>query len=304
MDEYNTSPSALSSIGITAEKVRRLQIVANRRVDDLLAGQYKSVFRGRGMEFDEVRQYQPGDDIRDIDWNVTARSGEPFIKRYCEERELTIMFLVDVSASGIFGSANKSKLDAMTEIAAVLMFSALKNNDKIGMITFADDVIEYIPPRKGKSYILSMIQKLVTIEPVRRQTNLSAALEFMTKVLKRRAVAFLISDLDGDLSQRALMGANRRHDLVALRVNDPREYEIPDVGFITLEDAETGELIELDARSPKVRALFAQNAKQRDEQINDRLRRSKVDQLKLDTQSDSVDELRKFFDMRERRIRH
>lgn len=304
MNKSNSNQSALSSIGITAEKVRRLQIVANRCVDDLLAGQYKSVFRGRGMEFNEVRQYQPGDDIRDIDWNVTARTGEPFIKRYCEERELTILFLVDISASGVFGSTDKSKLDAMIEVVSVLMFSALKNNDKIGMITFADNVIEYLPPRKGKSYTLSMIQKLVTITPVRRETNVSSALEFMSKVLKRRAVAFLISDLDGELSQKAVTVANRRHDLVALRVNDRREYELPDVGFITLEDAETGEILELDARSKAVRELFAQNAQRRDEKINDLLRRSNVDQLKLNTQSDSIDELRRFFDMRERRMRN
>lgn len=293
----------LSTALDSAAKVRRIQIIANRRVDDLLAGQYKSVFRGRGMEFDEVRQYQPGDDIRDIDWNVTARCGEPFVKRFCEERELTIMFLVDISASGVFGSGDKSKLDMITEMASVLMFSALKNNDKIGMITFADDVVEYFPPRKGKSRALALIQKLVTIKPVKRQTNLTSALEFMSKVLKRRAVAFLISDLDGDLSQRALTVCNRRHDLVALRVNDPREYDLPDVGFITLEDAETGQQIELDASSKAVRALFAQSAQKRDESIKTQLRRSKVDLLNLDTQSDCIDELRQFFDMREKRIR-
>ncbi len=287
----------------SAARVRRLQIIANRRVDDLLAGQYKSVFRGRGMEFDEVRQYQPGDDIRDIDWNVTARTGEPFIKRFCEERELTIMFLVDISASGMFGSGDKSKLDEMTEMASVLMFSALKNNDKIGMITFADKVIDYYPPRKGKSHALSLIQNLVTLQPVRRPTNLTQALEFMTKVLKRRSVAFLISDLDGELSQKVLTVCNRRHDLVALRVNDTREYELPDVGFVTLEDAETGQQIELDSRHPIVRKLFAQNAQAADENIRNTLKRSKVDQLNLTTQSDCVEQLRRFFDMRERRFR-
>lgn len=286
-----------------AARVQRLQIVANRRVDDLLAGQYKSVFRGRGMEFDEVRQYQPGDDIRDIDWNVTARQGEPFIKRFCEERELTIMFLVDVSASGMFGSSDQSKLDTMTEMAAVLMFSALKNNDKVGMITFADEVLEYYPPRKGKSHVLSLIRTLVTLQPVRKPTNIDAAVEYLSRVLKRKAVAFLISDLGGELSTRSLRICNRRHDLVALKVEDERELAIPDVGFVVLEDAETGRQIELDASNPEIRRLFAQNAQNRREEITGKLKKSKIDQLDITTRSDYIQSLRQFFDMREKRVR-
>ena len=179
------------------KKVQRIQIVANRAVNDLFAGQYKSVFRGRGMEFDEVREYQPGDDIRTIDWNVTARTGNCFIKRFCEERELTVLFLVDVSASGAFGSTQQSKLELAVEIAALLMFSALKNNDKVGLIQFCDDVLDYLPPRKGKSHVLHIIRKLVGAQPVARDTNLDKALDFLNRVQKRRAVVFLMSDFLG-----------------------------------------------------------------------------------------------------------
>ena len=220
-------------------KVQQIQIVANRTVNDLFAGQYKSVFRGRGMEFDEVRQYQPGDDIRTIDWNVTARTGDCFIKRYCEERELTVLFLVDVSASGLFGSTRQSKLDLVIELAAMLMFSALKNNDKVGLVTFCDDVVEFIPPRKGKAHVLRMIRQLVDIDPIARDTNIQAALEFLNRVQKRRAVVFLVSDFLGDLPRKTLAISNRRHDLTAITVSDPREDELPDVGFVTLRDAET-----------------------------------------------------------------
>src|SRR3990172_7254096 len=193
---------AEQSVAEILKKVQRIQIVANRAVNDLFAGQYKSVFRGRGMEFDEVRLYQPGDDIRTIDWNVTARTGDCFIKRYCEERELTVLFVVDVSASGIFGSTDHSKLDLVIEIAALLMFSALKNNDKVGLITFCDEVVEFIPARKGKGHVLRMIRQLVDVHPVARDTNIDGALEFLNRVQKRRAVVFLISDFLGELPRK------------------------------------------------------------------------------------------------------
>jgi len=277
--------------------------VANRTVNDLLAGQYKSVFRGRGMEFDEVREYQPGDDIRTIDWNVTARTGTPFIKRFCEERELTVLLLVDVSASGVFGSAARSKLDLATEMAALLMFSALKNNDKVGLLTFCDTVIDYFPPRKGKVNVLRLIRQLVAAEPVARETNLAVALDYLNRVQKRRAVVFMISDFLAPAARHAMAVANRRHDLVAVTVSDPREQALPDVGFLTLRDAETGEIVEVDTRHPRVRSLFQNRAADRADELSDQLKKTGVDQLAICTDEDYQKSLRRFFRMREKRFR-
>lgn len=291
------------SIADIVRKVQRIQIVANRSVNDLLAGQYRSVFRGRGMEFDEVREYQPGDEIRTIDWNVTARAGTPFIKRYCEERELTVMFLVDVSASGAFGSGPQSKLDVMTEMSALLMFSALKNNDKVGLMMFADDVHSFYPPRKGKGNVLRLIREMLAVEPVRRETQLETALQYLNRVQKRRAVVFLISDFQTEASAKALAISNGRHDLVAITVVDPREQTLPDVGFITLQDAETGEVVEVDTRHPKVRELFETQSRQRSEHLEANLRRAGVDQLAVNTAEPYATSLRRFFESRERRFR-
>ena len=285
------------------KKVQRIQIVANRAVNDLFAGQYKSVFRGRGMEFDEVREYQPGDDIRPIDWNVTARTGSCFIKRFSEERELTVMFLVDVSASGAFGSTQQSKLDLVVEMAALLMFSALKNNDKVGLIKFCDDVVEYLPPRKGKSHVLHLIRQLVATRAIPRETNLAGALEFLNRVQKRKAVVFLISDFIGPSARHTLAVSNRRHDLTAITVSDPREEVLPDVGFVSLMDAETGEIVELDTRQRSVRALFETRAATQREALSDELLKGGVDELQINTQRDYLAGLRKFFAMREKRFR-
>ena len=285
------------------KNVRRIQIVANRTVNDLFAGQYKSVFRGRGMEFDEVREYQPGDDIRSIDWNVTARTGTPFIKRFCEERELTILFAVDASASGAFGSGQRSKLDMVIEVAAVLMFSALKNNDKVGLVTFCDTVLGYYPPRKGKGNALHLLRELIGIEPVARPTSLAAALEFLSRVQKRRAVVFLISDFLAPQTREALALCNSRHDVIAVTVSDPREQALPDVGFLSLRDAETGQIVELDTRHPKVRSLFASRTADRAEQLSSELRKVGVDQLAIRTDEDYLKSFHRFFHMRERRFR-
>jgi uncharacterized protein (DUF58 family) len=323
------------------KKVRRVQIVANRTVNDLMAGQYKSVFRGRGMEFDEVREYQPGDDIRTIDWNVTARTGVPHIKRFCEERELTVLLLVDVSASGVFGSGRQSKLDLAVEVAACLMVSALKNNDKVGLLTFGRDVVDYFPPRKGKTNVLRLIRQLIAAEPARGETRLDAALDYLNRVQKRRAVVFLLSDFltpgagqavgqvgnpivgqVGNLSYKKLAGvgqvgnlsyngtyqhalavAARRHDLIAVAVSDPREHNFPDVDFLTLQDAETGAQVEVDARHPRVRALFQQRADVRAGKLADSFKRIGVDQLVLQTDADYSRDFRRFFHMRERRFR-
>ena len=205
------------------KKVQRIQIVANRTVNDLMAGQYKSVFRGRGMEFDEVREYQPGDDIRTIDWNVTARTGTPFIKRFCEERELTVLLAGRRFRLRAFSApAGQSKLDLVVEVAAMLMFSALKNNDKVGLITFCDRVLDYFPPRKGKANVLKLIRQLVAAEPIARRTNMAAALDFLNRVQKRRVVVFLFSDFMAGPARHAMAVANQRHDLVAVTVTDPR----------------------------------------------------------------------------------
>lgn len=342
------------------KKVRRIEIVASRTVNDLFAGQYKSVFRGRGMEFNEVREYQPGDDIRSIDWNVTARAGKPFIKRFVEERELTILFLVDVSASGLFGTS-RPKLDTAIEVVATLMFSALKNNDKVGLLTFADRVVDYYRPRKGKGNVLHLIRELLAAEPVARPTDLKTALDYVNRVQKRRAVVFLLSDflvpeligseeqisnalpddaepssfddlfmeggsrifsgsshriessfllrsLQGrrankgsEAQQRALSICGRKHDLVAMNLSDPREREFPDVGLITLEDAETGERVEVDTADPSVRRLLAQRLQSGRDRIAETLRRSRIDCLNLENGSDFLVDLRRFFHTREMR---
>jgi uncharacterized protein (DUF58 family) len=294
---------AEQDVATILKKVQRIQIVANRTVNDLFAGQYKSVFRGRGMEFDEVREYQPGDDVRTIDWNVTARQGTPFIKRYCEERELTVLFMVDVSASGAFGSGSRSKLDMVVEVAALLMFSALKNNDKVGLITFCDEVIDYFPPRKGKSNVLHLIRELVAAEPLARETSLRTALEFLNRVQKRRAVTFLISDFLAPHAKQAMAVANKRHDLVAITVADPREHVLPDVGFISLKDAETGQIVEVDTRHRAVRSLFETRSAQRAKGLSDELKKLGVDQLDINTDEDYLTSLRRFFRIREKRFR-
>ena len=285
------------------KEVRRIQIVANRQVNDLLAGEYLSVFKGRGMEFDSVREYVPGDEIRSIDWNVTARTGAPYVKKFCEERELTIMMAIDISASGAFGSLRLSKMDTAAEVAAVLMFSALKNHDKVGMVLFADDVVKYIPPRKGRGNVLRLIRDLLSTEPIKAPTNTSKALEFIGRVQRRKCVVFLMSDFLGNDCSQALAIANQRHDVVAVTLGDPREKALPDVGFLTLRDAETDEVIELDTRHPKVRELFAQTAARRDTQLVSGLRRAGVDRLDIQTDRSYALSLQKFFRMREKRQR-
>jgi uncharacterized protein (DUF58 family) len=294
---------ATQTIAEILKKVQRIQIVANRAVDGLMAGHYKSAFRGRGMEFEEVREYQPGDDVRTIDWNVTARAGDAYVKQFREERELTVLFIVDVSASGAFGTGDQSKLELVTEIAALLMFSALRNNDKVGVVLFAHEVIQYFPPRKGKANVLRLIRELLAIVPVHRETDLAAALQFLNRVQKRRAVVFLISDFIAETPQRTLSATNRRHDLIAIRVTDPREQSLPDVGIITLEDAETGEVREIDTRHQRVRQLFQEWAEKQDADTNDILKRASIDQLPVSTAEPYAASLRRFFESRERRFR-
>jgi uncharacterized protein (DUF58 family) len=281
------------------KEVRRIQIVARRQVNDLLAGEYLSAFKGRGMEFDAVREYVPGDEIRSIDWNVTARSEVPYVKTFCEERELTVFIAVDISASGAFGSQRISKMETAVEVAAVLMFASLRNNDKVGLMFFADDVVKYVPPRKGRGNVMRLIREMLATEPIKAETNISKALEYLGRVQRRRCVVFVMSDFLGPDCSRALAVANQRHDCIAVTLQDPREQEIPDVGFITLRDAETDELIELDTRHPKVRAMFARAAQERESSLTASLRRANVDRLDIRTDSSYAHSLQKFFRMRE-----
>ncbi|MDR2171839.1 MAG: DUF58 domain-containing protein [Planctomycetaceae bacterium] len=330
------------------KKVRRIEIVANRAVNEFFSGQYKSVFRGRGMEFNEVREYQPGDDIRSIDWNVTARAGKPFIKRFVEERELTILFLIDVSASGVFGTL-RSKMEAAIEVSATLMFSALKNNDKVGLITFADGVIDYHRPRKGKANVLQLIRDLLVIEPVASRTDLRQVLDYVNCVQKRRAVIFLLSDFlvsgvfdnsqnkpkstgsdfgnnivrvgnadwvdslfrsqyspeskllkNRNPQEKAISILASKHDLIALRLFDKRENEFPNVGLITLEDAETGEIIEIDAANANVRKQLALLQKKSENQIAETLKRCRVDQMNIETSQDYLKDLLRLFRQRKK----
>lgn len=283
------------------KEVRRIQIVARRQVNDLLAGEYLSAFHGRGMEFNSVREYVPGDEIRSIDWNVTARTGNPYVKTFKEERELTVLLVVDISASGAFGSQRLNKMETAIEVAAVLMFTALRNNDKVGLVFFANDVIKYIPPRKGRGNVLRLIRELLATEPVKAPTDIARTLEFLGRVQRRKCVLFLMSDFLGPDCSRELAIANQRHDCIAVTIGDPRELSMPDVGFVTLRDAETDELLELDTGHPKVRTLFAKMADQRERVLTGSLRRANVDRLAIHTDQPYSTSLQRFFRTRERR---
>ncbi|MDD3585681.1 MAG: DUF58 domain-containing protein [Thermoguttaceae bacterium] len=254
------------------------------------------------MEFSEVREYQPGDDIRLIDWNVTARAGRPYIKRFVEERELTVLFVVDISASGLFGSL-RSKLDAAIEVVGTLMFSALKNNDKVGLLTFGSEVTSYWRPAKGKSNVLRLIRELVACPPVYGPANINEALQYVNRVLKRRAVVFLLSDFLAPEMGRSLAMCARRHDLIALAVSDQAERELPDVGFVRLFDPETGQTLEVDTSDTRVRRWLADDWNRRGEQLDKQLQKAKVDRLNVDTTEDPLSELRKFFRARSKRFR-
>jgi uncharacterized protein (DUF58 family) len=292
------------------KKVRQVEIRTNRLVNDSLAGEYHSVFKGRGMDFDEVREYVPGDEVRAIDWNVTARAGRPFVKKFTEERELTILLAVDVSASGNFGSGTQSKRQMAAELASVLAFSAIRNNDKVGLVLFTDQIEQYIPPKKGRQHVLRVIREILFFEPHSRGTDIVRALDFANQVTSRRAIMFLVSDFElpnqdqalADL-RRAVRLASRRHDLVALHVHDLREAELPDVGQLAIEDAESGELIELDTTDDRVRSRFAELAQRRVNNLRRALAAEGVDALNLDTREPYEPALRSFFKNRERRMR-
>ena len=284
-----------ASVAEVVRQVRRIEIVANRAVNDLFAGEYHSVFRGRGMEFDEVREYQPGDDIRSIDWNVTARAGAPFVKRYREERELTVLFAVDVSASGAFGSGREPRRVAIAKCAAMLMFSALKNHDKVGLFTFADAPRDFFPARKGKGAVLRLVRELLSLDSSSGATNFAAALDTLNKLQKRRSIVFLFSDFlptdpaaasaaaaASGFTERTLASTASRHDLIAVRVLDRREREIGDHGLVAFEDLESGARLELDTGSARVRAWLRERFARDAQRVQQVCRRAGVDLLPLD----------------------
>jgi uncharacterized protein (DUF58 family) len=317
------------------KKIRQIEIRTNRIVTETLAGAYHSVFKGQGMNFDEVREYQPGDDVRAIDWNVTARMNHPFIKKFVEERELTLMLIVDVSGSGLFGSRGQSKRELAAEIASVLAFSAIRNNDKVGLILFSDEVEKFIPPRKGRSHVLRVIREVLYFEPQRRGTDLNHALEFFLRVQSHKAITVIVSDFLGSpvrapkikpggeppgpgargparshmlllesLAQASftmLRQANRKHDLVAVQVTDPRELELPDLGRLVFQDAETGEIVEVNTGDARKRHAFAERQAKSHEQMARVFRRAGVDAIQLRTDQDYTAALTRFFETRERR---
>ncbi|HVM62036.1 MAG TPA: DUF58 domain-containing protein [Verrucomicrobiae bacterium] len=287
------------------KKVRQIEIRTNREVTDVLGGQYHSVFKGRGMEFEEVREYLPGDEVRSIDWNVTARFGHPFIKKFREERELTVMLVVDVSASGQFGSVRQTKNELAAELAAVLAFSAIRNNDKVGLIMFTDQIEKFVPPKKGRRHVLRVVREILAFQPQGRGTNLSLALDYLNRVQARRAVTFVVSDFqvnDEESVRKKLRVASKRHDVIALSLRDPREEELPAVGLVELRDAETGERALVDTFDRKVREEFAARARSRLDALRRLLRSASVDQVEIRSDADYVLPLIQFFNMRERRI--
>ncbi len=311
------------------KKIRQNEIRTNRLVSESLAGQYHSVFKGQGMNFDEVREYQPGDEVRTIDWNVTARMNHPFVKKFVEERELTLMLVVDVSGSGLFGSSGQSKRELAAEIASVLAFSAIRNNDKVGLILFSDEVEKFIPPRKGRRHVLRVIREVLFFEPKRRGTDLNGALEFLLRVTAHRAIAVVISDFIGSpavasrrrgssglrpqmmllesLAQASfamLRQANRRHDLVAVQITDKYELELPALGRLVLSDAETGEVVEINTHDARKRAAFSERQTRAQAEVARLFRSAGIDAIQLRTDLPYGSELTRFFEGRERRRLH
>ncbi|RLD38357.1 MAG: DUF58 domain-containing protein [Bacteroidetes bacterium] len=283
------------------KKVRKIEIKTRGLSNQIFSGEYHSVFKGRGMAFSEVREYQYGDDIRNIDWNVTARFNHPFVKIFEEERELTVILIIDVSGSNSFGTQSQLKQDVVTEIAAVLSFSAINNNDKVGVIFFSDQIEKFIPPKKGSSHILRIIRELIDFKAESKGTNIAEALRYLTNAIKKKATVFLISDFMDEGFDKALQIANFRHDLIAVRVTDKRETEIPNVGLVRMLDAETNQKVWVDTGSAKVRSHFANQTKTRREALDMLLSRNGVDQVKVFTGDDYVKPLINLFKKREAR---
>lgn len=292
------------------KKVRQVEIRTRQLVNNALVGAYHSSFKGRGMDFEEVREYAAGDDVRAIDWNVTAKMDRPFVKLFREERELTLLLMVDVSASGVFGSGEQSKRELAAEVASVLAFSALKNNDKVGLILFTDQVEQYIPPKKGRKHILRVIREILFFEPEHRGTDIVLALDYMNRLMRQRSLCFLISDFlqgpegalpDPDAQNplfRALSLTHRRHDLMALMLRDEREYALPNVGIVSLEDAETGEMVEIHTGDRRTRERYAALNLQRFHAVQKAMQQRGIDMLSISSGEPYINVLRRFFEKR------
>lgn len=316
------------------KKIRQIELRTNRLVSETLAGQYHSVFKGQGMNFEEVREYQPGDEVRAIDWNVTARMSHPFVKKFVEERELTLMLVVDLSGSGIFGSGEQSKRELMAEIASVLAFSAIRNNDKVGLILFTEEVEKYIPPKKGRRHVLRVIREILFFSPKKRGTNINEALDFLNRVTRHKAITVVVSDFIGQPAQAsggstpralpasrgaapglflseslaqhsytALRQTNRRHDVIAIQVIDRYELELPAIGRLIFKDAETGEVVEINTNEARKREAFAERQAKNQNELMRLFRSANIDAIQLRTDRPYATELAKFFETRERRVR-
>jgi uncharacterized protein (DUF58 family) len=283
------------------KKVRQIQIYTSRAVNASFAGQYESVFKGRGMQFDEVREYMPGDDIRTIDWNVTARTGKPYIKRFVEEREMTVIFAVDLSASGRFGTLDKTKNQLAAEFSAVLAFAAAKNNDKVGLLIFTDKIEIFIPPKKGSRHILRLIRELLYFQTPKKQTNIPLALDYLGRVVRKRAIVFVVSDFIEADFKKSLSLLNKRHDCVAVPVSDPAELALPKVGIIEFADAETGQAIIIDTSSGGFRRRYESTSAGRFSQLKGVLSSINVDCISISTGKPYINDLIQFFHQRHRR---
>ena len=283
------------------QKIRQIQIRSSHKVDELLAGSWNSAFKGRGIEFEEVRPYQVGDDVRSIDWNVTARSDQPFVKLFREQREMSVVLLVDLSRSIDFGTQSQTKRELIAEIGATLAMSAVKNNDKIGMTLFSDDIEKAIPPRKGSRHVLRIIRELLYCQPVGAGTNIGKAIEHLNRTLKRRSVVFLVSDFFDSGYESVLKVAKRRHDIIPIIVSDPLEQELPNAGLVRLKDSESGSIISVDTSSRRNRRKYKEIYQQKDDSRTSMFRRLQMEPLRLTTGSDIVDPLRRYFHSREQR---
>lgn len=285
------------------KKVRHIEIQTGRLVNDVFAGEYESVFKGRGMEFHEVREYVPGDDIRSIDWNVTARTGNPYVKKFVEERELTVILMADISASGQFGTKNKMKSEIMAEIGAILAFSAIKNNDKVGLLLFTDKIEKFIPPKKGRPHVLRVIRELLYYKPESKKTNMQLALDYLAKVLKRKTIVFLLSDFMDSGYKKTLQILNKRHDIIGISILDPGENNIPDVGLLEVEDRETGEMLLLDSSSEFLKKELARRRAGFIEARNKLFKSISMDYIDIYTDRSYIEPLTVFFKIRARRFR-
>ena len=283
-------------------KIRRIEITTSKLVTDFLSGQYESVFKGRGIEFDEVREYQPGDEIRTIDWNVTARMGHPFVKKFVEERQLTVMILLDASSSSSFGTTKRYKKELAAEVSAVLAFAAIQNNDRIGLIIFTDRIEKFVPPRKGLHHVLRVVREALYFTPKGKGTDIAGALRYLDNVIARRAVTFIISDFFAKDFKKPLSIANKRHDVVAITIADPREAELPNAGIVELVDAETGRAYTIDTSSEKVRARYAKGASAIHKERGEIFGSVGVDHIDISTDKPYIEAFIKFFKMRKRRI--